>query len=140
MARQFIAHALAFEQRPTGVFGSRENCAAALAACKPNPDHMFWFEYNFLFVLAAGGRPDKAALGDHSEKGYRQRARFQAISDEGRLRYARNVAGYLCFLAQTTGMASPEACELAREKLAAYRSYAERVAAIAPDTTCRGVS
>ena len=46
---------------------------------------MFWFEYNFLYVLAADGRAEKAALGDHTPAGYRQRARFYAISDEGRL-------------------------------------------------------
>ncbi len=134
MAREFIAHALALQQRPTDVFGSKETCAAALAALSPSPDHMFWFEYNFLFVLAADGRADKASLGDHSEKGYRQRARFYAISNAGQLRYARNVASYLCFLAETTGMASADACTKARAKLAAYGDYNQFLAAIAPSS------
>ena len=39
---------------------------------------MFLFEYNFLYVLAAGGRPEKAARGDDTSAGYAQRARFYA--------------------------------------------------------------
>ena len=69
------------------------------------PDHMFFFEYNFLFVLAAGGRAEKAALGDHSPAGYAQRARFYGISPEGRLRYAQRTAAYILFLAEHTGLA-----------------------------------
>ena len=91
---------------------------------------MFWFEYNFLFVLAAEGRADKSALGDHSPKGYRQRARFYAVSSEAKLAYARRVADYLCFLSETTGMASFARCAAARAKLATYRSYEALVSAI----------
>jgi hypothetical protein len=92
---------------------------------------MFWFEYNFLFVLAAQGRAERAALGDHGAEGYRQRARFYAVSDAGRLAYARNVAGYLCFLAETTGMVSAERAASAQRRLDAYSTYAELVADIA---------
>ena len=56
--------------RPSGVFASPASCRAALEALEPSPEHMFFFEYNFLFVLAAGGRAEKAALGDHSAAGY----------------------------------------------------------------------
>jgi hypothetical protein len=132
MARRFIVHALELEKRDTNVLASRESCASALAALTPNPDHMFWFEYNFLFVLAAEGRAEKKALGDHTPLGYRQRARFYAVSDEGQLRYAKNVAEYLCFLAETTGMASADACARARTKLASYERYTDLIAAIAP--------
>ena len=131
MARQFVAHALEQEKRPTDVFQSPEVCAHALDALTPNPDHMFWFEYNFLFVLAAEGRADKTALGDHGRAGYRQRARFYAVSAAGRLGYAKNVAEYLCFLAETTGQATSEACARAKAKLAAYSSYDALVADIA---------
>ena len=130
MARRFITHALEHEKQPTDVFQSPEVCAHALDALSPSPDHMFWFEYNFLFVLAAEGRPDKAALGDHTAAGYKQRARFYAISSEGRLRYARNVAEYLCFLAETTGMATIEVCTRARARLASYAHYPALVADI----------
>jgi hypothetical protein len=130
MARRFIVHALRHEQRPTDVFAARNGCREALAGLEPNPDHMFWFEYNFLFVLAAEGRAEKRALGDHSPRGYAQRARFYAISAEAKLRYARNVAEYLCFLAETTGMSSSETCELARRKLATYANYDELIADI----------
>jgi hypothetical protein len=131
MARQFITHALEHEKRASDVFSSAQTCAAALGALSPNPDHMFWFEYNFLYVLAAGGRSDKAALGDHTPAGYTQRARFYAISDEGRLRYAKNVVEYLCFLAETTGMATAAACAKARARLAGYREYRQLIDDIA---------
>ena len=71
---------------------------------------MFWFEYNFLYVLAGGGRAEKSALGDHSPAGYRQRARFYSISDEARLNFAKHVATYIVFLAEHTGLASRERC------------------------------
>jgi len=131
MAQRFIAHALRREGRASDVFAERASCEAALASLSPNPDHMFWFEYNFLFVLAAGGRADKAALGDHGKAGYEQRARFYAISPEGQLGYAKNVAEYLCFLAETTGMASVSACASARARLSAFGSYDQLLADIA---------
>ena len=130
MARRFIVHAMEHEKRPTDVFASAASCRDALSSLQPNPDHMFWFEYNFLFVLAAEGRAEKRALGDHSPKGYRQRARFYAISSAAKLGYARLVAEYLCFLAETTGMASAERCRAARSKLGTFRSYEELVADI----------
>src|SRR6185436_12664818 len=131
MARQFIAHALGHEKRSTdGVFETPDSCRKALAALRPHPDHMFWFEYNFLYVLARDGKHDKQSLGDHSPAGYRQRARFYAISDEGQLRYAQGVARYLCFLAETTGLAAKEVCASARAKLDGFARYAELVADI----------
>jgi len=81
---------------------------------------MSWFEYNFLYVLAADGRAEKSALGDHSPSGYRQRARFYSISDEGRLRYAKNVATYIVFLAENTRLATTERCSAARKLLERY--------------------
>ena len=102
------------------MFGSPAACRAALEALPPSPDHMFFFEYNFLYVLAAGGRPEKSALGDHSPAGYLQRARFYAISPEARLLYSKGVAGYLIFLAETTGLVTAERCAAARERLAGY--------------------
>jgi hypothetical protein len=132
MARRFVTHALEHEKKETDVFASPEVCAGALDALTPNPDHMFWFEYNFLFVLAADGRAEKTALGDHTRVGYRQRARFYAVSSAGRLGYAKNVAEYLLFLAETTGQATAAACNGARKKLATYTSYDALVADIAP--------
>jgi hypothetical protein len=132
MARQFIGHALAHAGRPAeGVFETPAACQAALSALRPDPDHMFWFEYNFLYVLARDGKPDKPSLGDHSPAGYRQRARFYAISDEGQLRYARGVARYLCFLAETTGLCPPEVCARAVVRLDGYTRYADLIADIA---------
>jgi hypothetical protein len=132
MAQSFVKHALRQEGRSEDVFSSVDSCGAALGELAPSPDHMFWFEYNFLFVLAAGGRSDKSALGDHGPEGYAQRARFYALSEEGQLRYAKLVAEYLCFLAETTGMASAQACDRAKQKLAGYGRYADLMAAIAP--------
>jgi hypothetical protein len=122
MARIFITTSLQNgTPSPTEeVFASPASCRAALMALPPSPEHMFFFEYNFLYVLAAGGRAEKAALGDHSPAGYAQRARFYAISPEARLRYAKGVAGYLIFLAEHTGLAPVARCAGARKLLAGY--------------------
>ena len=132
MARTFISHALHSESHSDDVYQDQATCLAALTALTPSADHMFWFEYNFLYVLAAEGRSDKASLGDHTPAGYRQRARFYAISEEGQLQYAKNVALYLCFLAETTGQASALACHSAREQLKQLHSYAQFLGDIAP--------
>ena len=131
MARTFITTALAAVGRPTEVFANPAATRTAVEALSPSADHMFFFEYNFLFVLAAGGRSEKSALGDHTPAGYRQRARFYAISPEARLRYTKGVASYLIFLADTTGLVPPAQCEAVRAQLAGYRSYDELVADIA---------
>jgi hypothetical protein len=102
------------------VFASPAACRAALEALPASPEHMFFFEYNFLYVLAAGGKPEKSALGDHSPAGYAQRARFYAISPEARLNYSRGVAAYIIFLAETTGLATTERCAATRKLLASY--------------------
>ncbi|HVZ63004.1 MAG TPA: tagaturonate epimerase family protein [Lacunisphaera sp.] len=107
---------------PADVFASPAACRAALEALPPSPDHMFFFEYNFLYVLAAGGKPEKAALGDHSPAGYTQRARFYAVSPEARLNFAKGIAGYLIFLAENTGLVTPERCAATRKLLAGYQT------------------
>ncbi|MBI3884397.1 MAG: hypothetical protein HY302_01510 [Opitutae bacterium] len=124
MARTFVTASLAAGGSELGrdCFVSLAACRAALEALPASPEHMFFFEYNFLFVLAAGGRADKAALGDHSPAGYAQRARFYAISPEARLRYARGVAGYLVFLAGHTGLVPLARCAAAARLLAGYTS------------------
>jgi hypothetical protein len=125
MARTFIRDSLDKAGENSDVFGTREDCRKALASLPPSPDHMFHFEYNFLFVLAAGGRAEKAALGCHSPEGYAQRARFYAISDEARLGYSKGVAGYLVFLAESTGLVARERCEAARKRLERIASHGE---------------
>ena len=131
-AREFIS--ASFETAPSAesLFASPEACHVALAELDPHPDHVLFFEYNFLYVLAAEGRAEKAALGDHSPAGYRQRARFYSISDEARLAYSRRVAAYIIFLAETTGVASAEACARATQQLDGTATYAEFLAAIGP--------
>lgn len=130
MARVFVATALAALGRPTDVFGSAAACRTAIAALPVSPNHMFFFEYNFLYVLAAGGRPEKPALGDHSPAGYAQRARFYAISPEARLLFAKRVAAYLIFLAETTGLASAERCAATGKLLAGYTTLEAMLADI----------
>jgi hypothetical protein len=120
MARIFVTDALAKAGKPSNVFDSPAACRVALEALPASPDHMFWFEYNFLFVLAAGGRAEKAALGDHTPAGYAQRSRFYAVSAEGRLNYARNVARYIVFLAETTGLSTAATCAKALARLDQY--------------------
>ena len=125
MARVFITDALARARHGTEVFANPTVTRAALESLPPSPEDMFWFEYNFLFVLAAGGRADKASLGDHTAAGYTQRARFYGISPAGRLLFARHVASYLIFLAEETGLAAPATCTAARTLLARYRTLEE---------------
>jgi hypothetical protein len=125
MARIFVTDALAKSGHGVDVFANPTVTRAALESLAPSPEHMFWFEYNFLYVLAAGGRADKAALGDHTPAGYQQRARFYSVSDEGRLRFAKNIASYLVFLAENTGLAKPETCAGARKLLERYATLEE---------------
>lgn len=125
MARSFISESLARAGRDADVFGSAASCRAAVGALDPSPDHVFFFEYNFLFVLAAGGRAAKAALGDHTAAGYRQRARFYAVSPEARLLYAKGVARYIVFLAEHTGLVFAERCAAVRRLLARITSHDE---------------
>jgi hypothetical protein len=132
-ARVFVTDALTLEKHPAGetAFADERTMRAALAALTPSPEHMFWFEYNFLYVLAGDGRAEKVALGDHTAAGYRQRARFYAISDEGRLNYTKNVAGYIVFLAENTGLVPAERCARARERLAEASTLETLLAQIA---------
>ena len=128
MARVFITDALAKAGRGTDVFANPTVARAALESLAPSPEHMFWFEYNFLYVLAGDGRAEKAALGDHTVAGYRQRARFYAISDEGRLNFLKNIATYIVFLAENTGLASAATCAAARGLLSRYETVDAMIA------------
>lgn len=126
LARVFVSTSLANgaatpSSRSTAeVFSSPAACRAALEALPPSADHMFFFEYNFLYVLAADGRPEKAALGDHTAAGYRQRARFYAVSAEARLKFSQRIAAYLIFLAEHTGLVPRERCAAAAKLLTSY--------------------
>jgi len=131
MAREFVSDTLSAAGANPDVYADSDSCRVALQALAPSPDHVFWFEYNFLYVLAADGRPEKAALGDHSPAGYVQRSRFYSISDEGRLLFAKNVALYILFLAENVGIASKERCDDARVELAGYASFDDFYQAIA---------
>ncbi len=130
MARSFIQDALERNGKSAAVFADGASVRKALQALSPSPEHMFWFEYNFLAVLAAGGRAEKTALGDHSPAGYRQRARFYALSDSARLLYTKNVAAYILFLAETTGLAPAARCQDAAKRLHNYRTLPDLLADI----------
>jgi hypothetical protein len=125
MARVFVTDALAKSGRGTDVFANPTVTRAALESLPPSPEHMFWFEYNFLYVLAGAGRAEKAALGDHTAAGYQQRARFYSVSEEGRLNFAKNIAGYIVFLAENTGLAPAATCGAVRKLLGRYTSLDE---------------
>jgi hypothetical protein len=125
MARVFVTDALAKAKHGTDVFANPTVTRSALESLAPSPEHMFWFEYNFLYVLAAGGRAEKRALGDHTPAGYQQRARFYGVSDEGRLHFAKNIASYIVFLAENTALASAATCAAARKLLDRYTTLDE---------------
>ncbi len=133
MARSFITASLAYSGVSSAdAFSSETICRDRLNGLTPDPEHMFWFEYNFLYVLAAGGRPEKGALGDHTPAGYAQRRRFYAIGESGRFGYSRLVAEYLLFLCETCGFAPSEKIALARADLAQHATHAGFLADIAP--------
>ncbi len=131
MARSFIVDALDKAGCATDVFADAGTARAAINALTPSPENMFWFEYNFLYVLAGEGRAEKAALGDHSPAGYRQRARFYAISDEGRLNFAKNIASYIILLAETTGLVPAATCATVKARLDGYTAMTALLADIA---------
>ncbi|MBD3421734.1 MAG: hypothetical protein GF398_16595 [Chitinivibrionales bacterium] len=127
-ARQFIDYSLEKEGKSTDVYTSQDELKSALDALPPSPDHLFWFEYNFLYVLAADGSVDR--LGDHSAAGYAQRRRFYRISDEAKLRYSKYVAGYILFLVEATGLGDAERVLRAKKRLDDIGSYDDLVAEI----------
>lgn len=131
MARSFIDRTLADAGRPPVYYADEAAVRSALEVLDPSPDHMVWFEYNFLYVLAADGSTDKTKLGDHGPAGYVQRARFYRISEVGRLEFAKSVARYIVFLAEATGLSSKATCAAATAQLDNYSSYAELLADIA---------
>ncbi len=120
IAREFVTKSLIAASANGDVFTSPETCRAALDELSPSAEHMVFFEYNFLFVLAAEGKPEKSALGDHSPAGYRQRARFYAISSEARLLFSKRIAAYLIFLAENTGLAAKDLCAATGKLLESY--------------------
>ena len=77
-----------------------------------------WFSsIQLSFVLAAGGRPDKTALGDHSPAGYAQRARFYSITAELGSTLPGPLPRYIVFLAATTGLVDANRCATAAARL-----------------------
>lgn len=121
-ARSFILASLPSPNEEI-IFESEETCRALLDTLDPSPDHMLFFEYNFLYVLAAQGQANKLALGDHTVAGYQQRSRFYNISEETRLNYAKRVAAYILFLADCTGLAKRKSIETAEKRLKRYTRY-----------------
>ena len=129
MAREFVQLTIGAEKMEEAA-KSEESCKNILLNLEPSPEHFFWFEYNFLYVLAADGSPEKKALGDHSPKGYQQRKRFYSISDEGRLLYSKQVVEYILFLAENTGIQSNDSCAKARDELSKINSFPEFIDSI----------
>ena len=134
MAREFVSLTLD-EESSKKAFSSIEDCRTILQSLEPSPDHFFWFEYNFLYVLAAGGSAEKNSLGDHSSEGYKQRKRFYSISEQGKLLYSKRVSEYIIFLAHNTGLVSSGICVDALSELETFSEYSEFVESI---SKCHG--
>tara|TARA_B110000037_G_C17041409_1_gene473821 strand:+ start:1 stop:1260 length:1260 start_codon:yes stop_codon:yes gene_type:complete len=130
-AREFIRASLERPEQVQSIFDSKAKCREILDQLDPSPDHMLFFEYNFLYVLAADGKATKTALGDHSPLGYKQRKRFYSISDEARLNYSKRVAAYLIFLAENTGLVTSETAAKAKSELSGYADHANLIDEIA---------
>jgi hypothetical protein len=131
MARLFLERTFRDEKLDALLhFKDKRSLAKSLDALKPSPDHAFWFEYNFLFILAGGASPRN--LGDHGPAGYKQRRRFYAVSEETKLLYSRGVCRYLIYLAENTGIVPTARCNEARGRVDKLASYAELLRDIAP--------
>ena len=50
---------------------------------------------------------------------------FYSVSDEGRLNFAKNIASYIVFLAENTGLATAATCTAARKLLERYTTLDE---------------
>ena len=129
MAREFVELTIGNDKMENAM-KSEEACKAYLLSLEPSPEHFFWFEYNFLYVLAADGSSEKKSLGDHSPKGYKQRKRFYSISDEGRLLYSKRVVEYIFFLAENTGLATKDKCAKAVTELNRIETFEEFISSI----------
>lgn len=128
-ARDFITRSFQTEKKSVDkIFDSESILKSEMDKLPASPDHMHWFEYNFLFVLAGEGSIDK--LGDHTKAGYNQRKRFYAISKEGRLLFAKGIASYIIFLAETTGISNKETIATAKAKLTKLNNIDELLAQI----------
>ena len=123
MARSFIVHALNKSSNPAMSLPTRLLVEQRLMRSAQIPITCSGLNIISLYVLTAGGSAEKSALGDHSPAGYQQRARFYAISPEGQLQYAKRVAGYLIFLAETCAIADPSRIAYAKQALADTTSY-----------------
>lgn len=131
MARLFLERTFRDEKLDALLnFKDKKTLTKGLDALKPSPDHTFWFEYNFLFVLAGGGSPKN--LGDHGPAGYKQRKRFYAISDDTRFAFTRGIARYLIFLAENTGIVTTARANEARGRLEKFQSYGEIIRDVSP--------
>jgi hypothetical protein len=72
-------------------------------------------------------------MGNQKAEGYRQRARFYGgLSDEGRLQFAKEISGYIIFLAETTGQVTKEKCAEVRKQLEKCTTFADFTNQIAP--------
>ena len=88
---------------------------------------MFWFEYNFLYVLAADG---KAEIGLGRSFSSRLSTSAAILFDQRRRKIALCSGGgppYIIFLAQNTGLATAEICQSAMQRLSGYRQFSEPV-------------
>ena len=138
MARVFIVDALgksrAVRARSSPSPGRHWARRARWRRCRRAPSNMFWFEYNFLFVLAGGGRAEKrGARGPYAR---RLRAARAVLRDQRRGEARTTLAmwpRYLVFLAENTGLATAAACAAVSRRLAGYTTLGAMMAETAPD-------
>ena len=132
MARDFVAQTLeeadAVSEAET-IFASPEACRVALQALEPSPITLGLSTTFSMFSLRAAAlksRPGRPFSGR-----YRQRCPFLLHQRRGPPRFAQNAAKYILFLAETTGPAPAETCEVASNELNAYPMFADFLAGIA---------
>ena len=74
--------------------------------------------------------PTRARARARDRPIFDERARFYAISAEGRLNFSRNIARYIVFLAENTGLAPAAVCAAAIRRLDTYLDVGQMLADI----------
>ena len=115
----------------TATCSRSHRCRAALEALPPSPEHMFWFEYNFLYVLAGGGRPDKPRSAIIRRRATGSARGFTPSATRGGCATPR-ASRAICVSRRDHRPGAPRICARALAKLEAYTRYADLLAEIAP--------
>ncbi len=127
MARTFVATSLetAGVTVAADVFDSPATCRARLEALSPSPAHMFFFEYNFLYVLAAGRQAGKVCAGRPFTGRVHAARAFLRNQPGGAAQFRESDRGLHHLSGRDYRPLRPAACTAATVRLEGYTSLTE---------------